>query len=124
MPGLLKNTAQKQPCYCVTCNGAIMSNRTFQRYLNRPQIKASVSHGGGSEEETSGSDDSSLDLHRPTKRARTGRRSIDLVCFKLISTYIPYLRYTQERQENGVDNTLEQDAIINFGAVRTLHFHI
>lgn len=84
MPGRPKNSAQKQPCYCVTCNGALMSNRTFRRHLNKPQIKASGSggydDGRDTEEETSGSDDSSLDLNRPTKKARTDRNSMDLVC--------------------------------------------
>lgn len=75
----------KQPCYCVTCNGALMSNRTFRRHLSRPQVSRynSVVDDRGIEE-TSGSgesDDSDLDLDRPTKRLRTGSNSMDPVRF-------------------------------------------
>ena len=93
MPGRPKNSARK-PCYCVTCNGALMSNRTFRRHLNKPQVSGNnlvVDATGACDdremsEGTSGSDDSSSDLDRPTKKARTGRNSMDPVCFKLIPT--------------------------------------
>jgi hypothetical protein len=95
MPGRPKNPAGKQSCYCITCNGAIMSNRTFRRHLNRPQasrnnITADTTRMSGYDDretrketsESRESDDStsSLDLDRPTKRARTGSNIMDLVC--------------------------------------------
>ena len=51
----------KQPCYCVTCNGALMSNRTFRRHLTRPQVSrydnSLVEESGESD-----SDNSDLDV--------------------------------------------------------------
>ena len=45
-----KNSAQKQPCYRVTCNGAFMSKRTSK--TSQPQ----VSRTGNGDRNTSGSD--------------------------------------------------------------------
>lgn len=101
MPGRPKRPAIREPCHCLTCNGALMSNRTIRRHLNRdkPQAQASLA-GNNSEADTSGSDDDhsrlDLDFDRPTKRARqTGRESIPVVCFnKFISPYIRFIYFT------------------------------
>ena len=96
MPGRSKNSAEKQPCYCVICNGAFMSKRTFRRHLNKPQVSDTGNGDRDTAEETSGSDDASddasLDLDRPTKRARTGGNGMVPVCFISTSFSIDIFR--------------------------------